>query len=78
MVQQEVGGMSSAIAEKAVMKDEELYPHQVQARLVCSRSMVYKLLNMGEIQGRKVGCHWRITALSVRRYLDRQGLAAQE
>lgn len=38
----------------------------------CSLSMVYKLLDQGEISGYKIGRSWRIWASSVQAYIRRQ------
>jgi excisionase family DNA binding protein len=48
--------------------NEVIRPDQAQKRLACSRSMIYKLIRNGELEGFKVGSSWRIYEKSVKEY----------
>ena len=49
--------------------DAVIRPDQVQSRLKCSRSMVYKLIKENKIEAFKVGYAWRIYAQSLDEYI---------
>jgi excisionase family DNA binding protein len=51
--------------------DAVIRPDQVQLRLKCSRSMVYKLLENNELEGFKLGNSWRIFEKSLEEYVKR-------
>jgi len=61
--------MSSSEKEKRVRAMNNIIrPDQVMKSLCCSRSMVYKLIQKGELEAFKVGSAWRIYAYSVENY----------
>ena len=45
--------------------------HQVEKELGCSRSMVLKLIDLGELRAFKVGSEWRVYKHSVQDYIEK-------